>query len=486
MATLADSFLEDLEELSDEEPQREEDDEDVKSEPEELMDVECLNLDDLSAVAQLAHSDRYTSVVKAVNDAIQKGNEDDSVWLGATTEDSTYKLLVECNQLMVDIDNEVAIVSNFIRDKYRLKFPELESLVHHPIDYARVVRQIGNEMDLTKVELEGILPSATIMVVSVTATTTSGRPLSDENLEKTESACDLALKLDEDKKMINSFVESKMHKIAPNLSTVVGAETASRLMGLAGGLTELARIPACNIAVLGAKKKLMTGYSNTSATIQPHQGFVFNSQFMQTVPQNLKLRAAKLIAGKAALMARMDEYGKDPEGNVGAKMRDEIVAKIEGWQEPPPAKQAKPLPVPDAEAKKRRGGKRLRALKERYRLTDVRKAVNRVAFNQPEEEMIDGDEVIGLGVMGKEGSGRLRIVSKQQKMKLSSKTGKKYKKYSGSSGATAGVSSSLVFTPVQGMEFVNPQAAAAGDLDRQGGTESYFSEFGGFRSIAKK
>ena len=39
------------------------------------------------------------------------------------------RLLVECNQLVVDIDNEVAVVHNFLRDKYRLKFPELESLV---------------------------------------------------------------------------------------------------------------------------------------------------------------------------------------------------------------------------------------------------------------------------------------------------------------------------------------------------------------------
>lgn len=36
---------------------------------------------------------------------------------------------MDCNRLAVDIDNEMAIVHNFIRDKYRLKFPELESLV---------------------------------------------------------------------------------------------------------------------------------------------------------------------------------------------------------------------------------------------------------------------------------------------------------------------------------------------------------------------
>ena len=30
-------------------------------------------------------------------------------------------------------------------------------------------------------------------------------------------------------------------------------------------------------------------------------------------------------------------------------------------------------------------------------------------FNQPEGEFLDGDDVVGLGVLGKEGSGRLRI-----------------------------------------------------------------------------
>lgn len=53
---------------------------------------------------------------------------------------------MECNQLAVDIDNEIATVHNFVRDKYRTKFPELESLVMHPVDYSRVVKAIANEM----------------------------------------------------------------------------------------------------------------------------------------------------------------------------------------------------------------------------------------------------------------------------------------------------------------------------------------------------
>eukprot|EP00951_Prasinocladus_malaysianus_P010345 scaffold75871_cov37-Prasinocladus_malaysianus.AAC.1 len=44
-------------------------------------------------------------------------------------ENPEQKLLVECNQLAVDIDNEIVVIHNFIRDKYRIKFPELESLI---------------------------------------------------------------------------------------------------------------------------------------------------------------------------------------------------------------------------------------------------------------------------------------------------------------------------------------------------------------------
>ena len=51
----------------------------------------------------------------------------------------------------------------------------------------------------------------------------------------------------------------------------------------------------------------------------------------------------------------------------------------------------------------------------------------------------------------------------------------------GSSGATSGLSSSLAFTPIQGIELVNPNQAAQDDRMRSG-TESYFSEYSGFRS----
>jgi len=79
---------------------------------------------------------RYTDILLK----LQKAEEADSdVVLGE------YKLIMECNLLSAQIDNEIVILHNFIRNKYCFKFPELESIVYHPVDYARVVKKIGNQ-----------------------------------------------------------------------------------------------------------------------------------------------------------------------------------------------------------------------------------------------------------------------------------------------------------------------------------------------------
>jgi U4/U6 small nuclear ribonucleoprotein PRP31 len=88
---------------------------------------------------------------------------------------------------------------------------------------------------------------ATVMVVTVTASTTSGQPLSEESLGKVLGACEVALALDEDKAAILRLVQLKMHHIAPNLSAAVGTEIAAKLMGVAGGLVNLSKMPACNV-----------------------------------------------------------------------------------------------------------------------------------------------------------------------------------------------------------------------------------------------
>lgn len=97
--------------------------------------------------------------------------------------------------------------------------------------------------------LNQILTPATVMVVSISASTSQGEPLSPSEMERVFEACEMAQQLNDMKTEVFDFVESRMSLIAPNLSVLVGASVAAKLMGIAGGLTKLSKMPACNIQV---------------------------------------------------------------------------------------------------------------------------------------------------------------------------------------------------------------------------------------------
>lgn len=69
-----------------------------------------------------------------------------------------------------------ATIHKFVKDKYQKRFPELESLVVGPLEYIKTVKELGNDLDQAKNNeiLQQFLTQATIMVVSVTASTTQG------------------------------------------------------------------------------------------------------------------------------------------------------------------------------------------------------------------------------------------------------------------------------------------------------------------------
>jgi len=87
-----------------------------------------------------------------------------------------------------------------------------------------------------------------------------------------------------------------MSFIAPNLSVIVGSSTAAKLMGIAGGLTSLSKIPACNLLVLGAQKRVGTGLS--SIGLQKHQGIIYQCPLISDLPREWKRKAARVVSAK--------------------------------------------------------------------------------------------------------------------------------------------------------------------------------------------
>ncbi|VDN30672.1 unnamed protein product, partial [Cylicostephanus goldi] len=309
---------------------------------------------------------------------------------------------------------EISVIHKFVRDKYEKRFPELETLVPNPLEYLAAVKLLGNEINTkgqNKELLSQILAPATCIVVSVTASTTQGKSLEPEELNAVREACDLAEKLHtvlkrvvlymfsrsafQDRISMYRLIEVRMSLIAPNLVHLLGAATTALLVSQAGGLAPLSRMPACNIQVLGRQKRSLAGFSST-ATL-PHAGFVYFHPLVQSMPPDLKAKAAKILAAKCTLAARVDSLHEAPGGSIGMHLLNQVRTKMEKLLEPPPVKASKALPKPLDKASKKRGGRRVRKMKERMGMTDLRKSANRMNFGELAEDVLQDHIGFDLG-----------------------------------------------------------------------------------------
>lgn len=318
----------------------------------------------------------------------------------STTKLELFGRIEEANNIIQEIDNEVLLIDKAVRAEYRKRFPELT--IASPVQYFRVVKILANEPNIAldeqvKANLADILDPKTHFLVVMSAGTTAGTKMEPEDMDKVLQACSIALILSELRQKLLNFVESNMTKVAPNLSILLGPSIAAKLMSQAGGLTLLSTMPSCNLSFLGSSKETSLGVSSIDAPFK--KGSIYHCDLVQQIPvhivKDVRKRAVRLLASKCSLAARMDVNQSNQDGSYGLKIRQEIEKKIEKELEPPPAKAARPLPAPIDKASKKRGGKRVRRMKEKYADTALRRAGNRINFGDVAEDTYQND--IGIG-----------------------------------------------------------------------------------------
>ncbi|KAK2801022.1 U4/U6-U5 snRNP complex subunit prp31 [Onygenales sp. PD_10] len=440
--------------------------------------------------------------------------------VGSIEDNPEYHLLTEANSLSTSIDNEMILVHKFIRDHYSTRFPELETLVTNPLDYAKTVAILQNGPlddikslststdNLVGATLRSVLDGPSLMIVAVEGTTTRGRELSASELQTVLDACKMMLSLDRAKNILTEYVQSRMNIFAPNLTALIGSLTAAQLLNYAGGLTGLAKTPSCNIPPLGSKKQTQTGFA-TNVGVR-HQGFLYNSPIIQEIPNDLKRQAMRIVSAKVVLAARVDRVHSSRDGSTGEDLKQACLERLEKLTEPAPNKGPRALPAPDDKPSRKRGGRRARKAKEATAMTEIRKAQNRLAFGKEEKEVGygTGEGTKGLGMLGQEDHGRIRANQIDQRTKA--KLSKSNKGWGGatpvggtasslrgfgqgagnasvlrvpglrtagvgpSPGAGAGTASSIAFTPVQGLELVDPKAQAELNRKRKAEEDRWF------------
>lgn len=333
-----------------------------------------------------------------------------------------YEFILLMNEFTQVINDEVQFAFSFLKLHYRVVFSELEALVLNPVDYAKIVLTIKQDLPNIKsyqTDLSHIISNEKVLVIVMAAVQhlKSNFHIDDSDLNMILKAGLFIMDLENLKNSISEFISSKLSKAAPNVCALLGSLLSSQLLIATGSLKQLSITPSCNLASFGTKELSSTSRGRASR----QTGYLANSDLVSELPLSIIRPALRILSGKIILAARIDFSKASPNGEKGSQFRQEVFEKIEKLLKPPEIQPDKALPAPVEQKSKKRGGRRFRKMKERTQMSELRKAQNKMEFGKQEDTYIDefGDE-IGLGMSRKANNGLLSIkVNSNTKAKMS-------------------------------------------------------------------
>jgi len=248
-------------------------------------------------------------------------------------------LVAQTIQTIDDLDKTANLFMGRIREWYGLHFPELDRLVEKHETYARLVANLGPRENFTadSLEKEG-LPKTKAQQIADVAQKSMGADLEENDLTQIQNLCRNTLQLFDARKSFEGYMDSLMEEVAPNIKALVGSLLGARLIALTGGLSNLAKMPASTVQVLGAEKALFR--SLKTGTRPPKHGIIFQHALIHEAKRWQRGKMARAIAGKLAIAARTDAFsGKYIGDNLKAGLERRIKEIQEKYEEAPPAKQ---------------------------------------------------------------------------------------------------------------------------------------------------
>ena len=206
---------------------------------------------------------------------------------------------------------------------YSLHFPELRFQVRDPLQMLQLIVHVGERKNYSR-ELVGkfILNEEMSSRVCDAAKTSKGGSMDAHALKALQSVAKLGLSMKQELQSLNGFVEIQMKELAPNFSELATPMIAAQLLAKAGSLKRLAEMPGSTIQVLGAEEALFSHLKTHSRP--PKHGYIFNHPLLKTLPKHVRGRMARTLAGKLAICARVDVYGK-------VRIVDQLKPKLEAY-----------------------------------------------------------------------------------------------------------------------------------------------------------
>ena len=274
--------------------------------------------------------DEYEQFVRDVSLALAKT---------AITEVTTKRDLyaIQTVRSIEDLDKILNLLAGRVREWYGLHFPELDRMVEKHDSYIRLIHSLGSRESFSFDALAKLgIPQDKATQISASAEKSSGAEMSGTDLEWLREVCGTVLELYGLREAAEKYTDKIMGEVAPNMTSVLGAVLSAKLISMAGGLENVAKMPSSTLQVLGAEKALFRTLKTGARP--PKHGIIFQYAPIHQSPKWLRGKIARAVAGKLAIAARMDVYGGGDKGQVLKEALDKKIVDLKGRYQSPPHK----------------------------------------------------------------------------------------------------------------------------------------------------
>jgi len=259
------------------------------------------------------------------------------------------QMIIKAVTIQEDLTKMFNILVSHIREWYGFYFHELGKVVEDHELYLKLILELGRIENFSEEKLNEILGDKKL-IKSILEAKEKAVPIkiTEEDLERIKAICRLALKIEEERRNIMKYLDDLMSEAAPNIKSLVGPVIGAKLIRKAGGLEQLAKMPASTIQILGAEKALFRSLHGRGTP--PKHGIIFQDPRIFKSPRWQRGKIARALASKLAIAARVDFFTGEYIGDELLSSLERRIKEIKAKYPKPPAKKL----VPKAEKKKRR------------------------------------------------------------------------------------------------------------------------------------
>lgn len=137
-----------------------------------------------------------------------------------------------------------------------------------------------------------------------------GGELGTNDKEAIDTLIDSVAALYEEREQLRAYIESAMERCCPNVAQLAGPVIGAKLLSHAGSLERLASVPSSTLQLFGAERALFRHLRNKRHRA-PKYGIIFNHPLIQRQRAAARGKAARALADKLSLCAKVDRFKGD-------------------------------------------------------------------------------------------------------------------------------------------------------------------------------